>query len=67
MATDTNYTARLELVVKKNRNTCAGSGKMAVHFEDLRACKFADSSAIVRKLSVTITAAVIHCWKRDKL
>ena len=68
MATDTNYTARLEQVVKKkNSKAYAGSGTLAVHFEDLRICNFADSSAVVPQLSVTITTAVIRCWKRDRL
>ena len=51
----------------KNRNAYAGSGTLAVHFEDLLTFKFADSSAIVLQLSVTITTAVIHCWRRDKI
>jgi len=68
MATDTSFTARLKQVVKqKYHNAYAGSGTLAVRFEDLRTCKFADSSAIVRQLSVTTTAAVIHHWKHDEL
>ena len=52
---------------KKNSKAYAGSGTLAVHFEDLRICNFADSSAVVPQLSVTITTAVIRCWKRDRL
>jgi len=68
MATDTSYTTRLKQVVKqKYHNAYAGSGTLAFRFEDQRTCKFADSSAIVRQLSVITTAAVIHYWKRDEL
>jgi hypothetical protein len=68
MATDTSYTARLKNLVKQRyRSAYAGSGTLAARFEDLRSCKFADSSVIVRQPSVTATAAVMRCWKRDEL